>query len=241
MRLFLLMLMVMGEIFSLYAQSDQQLSLDFQTDYPATPSILLESTLGYSTVFGSEKWRSLSWSPNITYTNFRRIEFYGELPVSYTVQKENFNTWELTPTLGAKYFFSQGKRFDARFGLKGEERLFFEKGSADLANSTRLRLKGEVYISINGPSLFTDKLWYAILDYEEFIVLDEQLNERYSNRRRARIGVGYRSSYRNRWELIYARQSSRNEIEGDFLSDDNIIFLRYKLYLNAAKPDQDEL
>jgi len=61
------------------------------------------------------------------------------------------------------------------------------------------------------------------------------LNERFANRRRGRIGLGYRLNYKNRFELIYTRQSSRNEIEGNFISNDNVIQLVYKMYLNPAK------
>nr|HPH47652.1 hypothetical protein [Chryseolinea sp.] len=83
----------------------------------------------------------------------------------------------------------------------------------------------------------TDNLWYAILDYEEFIVLDQQLDERYANRRRGRIGVAYRLNYKHRFELTYTLQSSRNEIDGDFVSNDNVIQFKYKLYLNPKRVD----
>ena len=93
---------------------------------------------------------------------------------------------------------------------------------------------------INGPNLFTNKLWYALADYEEFIVLDQQLAERYANRRRARLGLGYRLSYKHRFELSYTLQKSRNEIEGDFKSSDNVIQFKYKMFLNPAKVVSDD-
>lgn len=107
----------------------------------------------------------------------------------------------------------------------------------DVSNRTRLR--GEIYFSINGPNLFTDKLWYAFADYEEFLVLDQQLDERFANRRRGRVGVGYRLSYQHRFDLSYTAQSSRNEIEGEFLSTDNVIQFKYKLYFNPPKVSSD--
>ena len=80
-----------------------------------------------------------------------------------------------------------------------------------------------------------DTLCYLILDSEEFIVLDKQLEERYANRRRARVGVGYRLSYKNRFEFIYTRQTSRNEIDDEFMGTDNVFQVRYKMYLNPSK------
>jgi hypothetical protein len=113
-----------------------------------------------------------------------------------------------------------------------------EQQDWDISNRTRLR--GEAFIALNGPNLFMDKLWYIFLDYEEFIVLDKQLDERFANRRRGRIGVGYRLDYKNRFELSYTLQSSRNEIDGEFISTDNVIQLRYKMYLNPVRPTTEE-
>ena len=96
-------------------------------------------------------------------------------------------------------------------------------------------LKAEVSIALNGPNLYVDKLWYPFLDCEEFFVIDEQVQERYANRRRGRLGLGYRLDYRNRFEMSYTRQSSRNEIEGGFISNDNVLQIVYKMYLNPPK------
>ena len=79
-------------------------------------------------------------------------------------------------------------------------------------------------------------LWSIFADYEEFIVLDQQLEERFANRRRARIGVGYRLNYKHRFDLGYTRQTSRNEIDDDYTGTDNVIQLKYKMFLNPSKP-----
>ncbi len=50
------------------------------------------------------------------------------------------------------------------------------------------------------------------------------------------LGLGYRLNYKNRFELFYARQISRHEIEGEFVAGDNVIWLKYKMFLNPAKP-----
>lgn len=75
-------------------------------------------------------------------------------------------------------------------------------------------------------------------DYEEFIVVDRQLEERYANRRRARVGFGYRLSYKHRFDLSFTLQNSRNEIDEEFVSNDNVIQFKYKLYLNPPTPTQ---
>jgi hypothetical protein len=81
-----------------------------------------------------------------------------------------------------------------------------------------------------------DKLWYAIVDGESFIVLDQDVNERFANRFRLRAGIGYRISYSFRVEFVYTLQQSKNTIEGDFSTTDNIFRFRLKQYLRKTKP-----
>jgi len=221
------------------AQNHEQLWLDYQVDYPSH-SWLFEVSASYQTLLTQEnKWRSLSVTPTIEYVLLTRLDLTAELPLSYTVQKEDTNSFELAPMLGARLHITQNKRVNARLFLRYQQRHFHEIEADVWDISNRVRLKGEFWIAITGPNLYKDKLWYTLLDYEEFIVLDDQLDERYANRRRARIGLGYRLDYRNRFELIYTWQSSRNEIEGDFISNDNVIQLVYKMYLNPAKVADD--
>ncbi|HWA33977.1 MAG TPA: DUF2490 domain-containing protein [Cyclobacteriaceae bacterium] len=217
------------------AQRSNQLWLDYQLDYPFANQYLFEVVASYQTVLDGQKWRNYNMSPTFEYQFFRRMDLIGTMPINYTLQKEGANTLGLDPALGARFHITQNKRIDSRLILKTEHRFFYQIEDKDWESSTRLRLKAEALIAINGPNLFADRLWHAILDYEEFFVMDQQVNERFANRRRARLGVGYRLDYKNRFELIYTRQSTRDEIDGDFTSDDNIIQLRYKMYLNPNK------
>jgi hypothetical protein len=166
----------------------------------------------------------------------RWLDLLSEVGLAYTLQQENTNTFEIAPMVGGRFFFTQGKKIDTRFVWRYQYRSFKDLETDDWTSSNRTRLRGEIFVSINGPNLFTDKLWYAFADYEEFIVIDQQLEERFANRRRARIGVGYRLSYKHRFDLAYTIQSSRNEIGENFIRTDNIIQFKYKMYLNPTKP-----
>jgi len=95
--------------------------------------------------------------------------------------------------------------------------------------------EGRFLCALTAPNLFKHKLWYVLADYEEYIVLDQQLEERYANRRRARLGLAYRLNYKHRFELSYTLQSARNEIDDDLTRTDNVIQLRYKMFLNPSK------
>lgn len=222
---------------SLLAQQDEQVWLELQTSYPFKNRYLLENTAAYQTIINkNEKWRSFSISPTFEYVLFTRLELLSEIPLGYTKQKDGVSTFEISPILGTRFHITQNKRIDTRLVWRYQVRGFynFEAGDWDISNRTRLRFEG--FISLNGPNLFTDKLWYLFLDYEEFFVIDEQLDERFANRRRARIGIGYRLNYKHRFDIGYTKQSSRNELEGEFISNDNVIQFKYKLYFNPAKP-----
>jgi len=222
-----------------FAQQNEQLWLDFQLSYPFANRYLLENTTSYQTLLSKEgKWRNFSISPTFEYVMINWIDLLSEVPIGYTKQTDGVSSFELMPMVGARFHITQGKRIDTRFVLRYQVRAFHQIEDEDWDYSNRTRLRGEMFISINGPNLFTNNLWYSFLDYEEFIVLDQQLDERFANRRRGRIGLGYRMSYKHRFELSYTLQSSRNEIEGEFISTDNVIQAKYKMFLNPAKPVQ---
>ncbi len=215
------------------AQKHQQLWVDYQVDLPFANQYLFEVTTSYQTVLtDSAKWRSLSLSPVFEYQFLTQIDFLGGVPFFYTYQTTTYNSFEIDPYIGARYHLSQNRRIDSRLIFKLEERFFKNLETHSWEESNRMRFKAEAWVAINGQNLYQDKLYYAILDYEQFFVVDEQVNERFANRLRARFGIGYRLNYKNRFELIYTLQSSRNEIHGDLISNDNVLQLRYKMFLN---------
>jgi len=237
---FFLFLFLVGNHLPIHAQQNEQLWLEVQTTYPFANRYVVENTASYQSLLSKEgKWRSLAISPTFEYVLFTRLELTSEISIGYTQQKEGVSTWELAPMVGTRFHITQGKRVDTRFLWRYQTRAFHEVEANDWEVSNRTRLRGEIYVSINGPNLFSNKLWYAFADYEEFFVLDQQLNERFANRRRGRIGLGYRLSYRHRFDLSYTLQSSRNEIEGEFLSTDNVIQFKYKLFFNPPRVSTD--
>jgi hypothetical protein len=226
---------------SAFAQRGEQLWLEYQLSYPFRNRYLLENTTSYSTLLNPEnKWRSISVSPTFEMSLVRWLDLVSEVGFSYTVQKQDANTIEIAPMAGGRFFISQGKKLDIRFVLRYQLRSFKDLKTGDWTQSNRARSRFEIFYSINGPNLFTDKLWYVFADYEEFTVFDQQLEERFANRRRARIGVGYRLSYKHRFDLGYTLQTSRNEIDDDFTGTDNVIQFKYKMFLNPAKPVESD-
>lgn len=217
------------------AQRKEQLWFDYQIDYPFANRFLFEAAANYQTVLSSEdKWRSVGLTTTFEALIFNFLDVTADVPLAYTLQKAGSNSFEIGPMLGARVYFTQNRRIDTRILVRYQQRYFHQVEQDDWDISNRTRLKGEVYVCINGPNLFTNNLWYVALDYEEFIVLDQQLDERYANRRRAKIGLNYRLNYKHRFDISYTLQSSRNEIEGDFIGNDNVIQFRYRIFFNQA-------
>src|SRR5436190_302462 len=222
---------------SLVAQNNEQLWLDYQLDHPFRNIYLWEVTASYQNLLSrGSRWTNYNITPTFEYYGIRKWDLTFSVPYAYRLQSDTLNSYEFDPILEARYNFTQGQRVDARLALKYEHRFFHEVEAKDWNNGNRIRIKAEIYVSITQPNLFTDKLLYSFVDYEEFLVLDTQLEERYANRRRLRFGLGYRLSYRDRFELCYTLQASRNQIGDSFNRTDNVIQLRYKMFLNFTTP-----
>ena len=93
-------------------------------------------------------------------------------------------------------------------------------------------------IPINQNSYFKDNLWYAVTDIE-WLFVSTDLEERFANRFRLRLGVGYRLNYSFRFEVLYMNQQSRNGIDESFSSSDNMIRIRLKHYWRKTKPSKN--
>lgn len=219
------------------AQSNQQVWTDFQLDYPFGGEFLAEGSVSYQTLLNKDQqWNALYVTPTFEYQRFRSADFLFNMPIGFVKQQPGYSSLEIDPSVGMRFRITQGKRVTINFITKFEERFFRAAETDSWSTSNRVRLKGEIYFCVNGPNLFTDHLLYLLMDYEEFVVTDHQLDERFANLRRARAGLGYRLSYVHRFELIYTRQSSRDEINDSFNPGDNILQVRYLLFLNPAKP-----
>ena len=217
------------------AQNKNQLWLDYQIDYPFANRYLFEAVASYQTLLSkNDKWRSIGATTTFEALIFNFMDVTADVPFAYTLQKEGSNSFELSPIVGLRFYITQSRRIDTRVLVRYQQRYFRQIEQDDWDVSNRTRLKAEAYICLNGPNLFTNNLWYVALDYEEFIVLDQQLQERYAFRRRAKIGLNYRWTYKHRFDASFTLQSSRNEIGGDFIANDNVIQLRYRMFLNPS-------
>ena len=100
-----------------------------------------------------------------------------------------------------------------------EHRSFFYSDDTPDKHSWRARLRLEGRLALNHARLAQDRTLYAIGDVEYFQPLGEEVEERYVNKLRVRLGLGYRPSSRTRLEAIYVRDWNRDSPEAYAVED----------------------
>jgi len=223
--------------FFLQAQTNVQIWDEYMLNYPFANSFNLENAFVYSTLMGKPKWRAYDYAATFEWSVTSHIDLIAATGLSYTNQNESNNTFEVRPSLGTRLYFTPNKRIQTRLLLRLEQRNFKNLDTKEWNQQYRPRVRGEVIVPINKNSIYEDKLWYAITDLE-LLFKTNDVEERFANRSRWRIGVGYRLTYNLRFEFIYMLQQSKNTIDEEFESSDNIFRLRVKQYLRKTKPSK---
>lgn len=207
-----------------------QLWLDYIPNY-AKGKNSFEAEVSYQTLLSKQgKWRSINLTPSYERHIFKYLDLITAIPLSYTQQNEATNTAEVRLTLGTRWHLTPDSRIQTRLLLRWEHRSLRDFGKEGWEKSNRSRIRAEVIIPLNRNSYSSDDMWYIQTDMEGFIVVDENVSERFANRTRNRLAIGYRLNYHMRFEAMYMYQRSRNQLEEGFDSVDHIIRLRFKHY-----------
>ncbi len=218
-------------------ESSNQIWNEYMFNIPFANVYNVELAANYSTALESPEWRSLEFQVTPEWSISQYVDVMGGILLGSTIQSESTTTFELREMLGARIHFTPNKRILTRMLVRFEQRNQLNQESGLWENSHRSRIRAEAIIPINKQSMFAgDKLWYGILDVESFLVLDKNLDERFANRFRLRAGIGYRISYGTRLEFVYTIQQSKNTIDDNFNTTDNIFRFRIKQFVNKAKP-----
>lgn len=214
---------------------DRQFWQDIVLDYQLGKN-LFETELSYQTLLTKENsWRSFNATPAYERSINKYLDLICGLPLSYTVQTDTSNSFELRTMVGARGYFTPGKRIETRLTVRFEYRFFEDLTTHQWTKSSRSRFRLEAVVPINRPNYYANKMVYGLADFELFSTVDKDVKERYSNRFRIRAGLGYRLSYNWRFEAIYMLQESRNNTSEGYNSGDNIIRLRIKCFFPFVK------
>lgn len=191
-------------------------------------------------VSDGEDWGNLDTTPLLEYYPNGWIDLTGETTLGITRQRDGVNTLELTPRVGIRFhFFEQVARPHLerlplrRLGIatlfRIEWRNFYYSDDQPNYHAFRGRLRLESKLALNHDELATDGTLYAIGDAEYYAPFGDDIPERYVNKIRVRLGLGYRFSEARRFELLYIRDWNRDTDEVDSL-DSQALDLRFKFF-----------
>ena len=185
-------------------------------------------------------WRNLDLTSTVEFSPNPWLDLVADGAVGVTKQTDDVDSVEVTPRLGVRFhLFSRAQRFHpleraprrrwvVRDLFRVESRNIFYGGAGSGTSSTvRLRNRLELLVPLNKERLSDDGARYLLADWEWFAPVDEP-NERFANKQRIRAGLGYRPSFKWRFEFLYMWTRSRNTIEEGFSTSENIIDLRVK-------------
>jgi hypothetical protein len=217
----------------LSAQANAQAWYDFEFNYPINPRLVASAELGPKVlVTGAEGWNSVDLSPGVEYSPNSWVDLLLYAPLSYTVQEVGLNTFEARASAGARFTLRPDSRMMLRNRTMFEYRNIDFVGSDSSQGSARFRSRVEFRVALNRPSYAANKMLYGITDFEGFLNLGQEPSERFLNRIRFRVGMGYRFTYLWRTEVIYTIQASRNTLGGlDQATQDHIFRFRLIHYL----------
>ena len=98
-----------------------------------------------------------------------------------------------------------------------ESRNFFYTGDGSgSSSSVRFRNRLEFLVPLDKEKLTEDGARYLLADWEWYVPLDDDVDERFANKQRIRTGFGYRRSFAWRFEILYIWTRSRDTIEDGF-------------------------
>lgn len=172
----------------------------------------------------------------------------GELVAGFTDQDVSEDSSEATLRFGLRLHFLRqvmrssfverirqermtGNRFSIANLARFEYRNFWYTGDLPNTSDWRFRDRVEMKLALDRDDLGEDGAWYLNGDVEWFVPLDDpEAPERFATKRRVRLGLGYRHSFRWRFSLLLMADNARDTLEGDVEADARMIDLRVHFY-----------
>jgi hypothetical protein len=195
---------------------------------------------------GDPGWWTLDITPSVDWVARNWLDLTGEVLTAYTKQTNDVNSFELTERFGVRFhLFSRDvptlveerlarrerppkRRVVIRNYLRIEQRNLFYSGTKPDSSTWRLRNRLEFEYPLNRERMSADGATYVLTDWEWFIPLTGDADERFANKQRIRVGLGHRRSLRWSFEALYIWGRSRNTIGQPYTTSDNIVDIRVK-------------
>ena len=207
----------------------------------SNPKVLL------SVPAGKPGWWTIDVTPSAEYALRKWVDLTGELLAGYTSETDDVQSMELTPRVGLRFHLLSRsvpvriaghlvqdrelppkRRLVLRDYLRVEWRNLFYSDETGDSSSARLRNRLEMQFALNRGLVTTDGARYMLADWEWFVPLPDDVHERFANKQRIRVGIGWRRNREWRLEGLYIWERSLNTLDDGFTTADNVINIRVK-------------
>ena len=219
------------------AQADTQLwtkvDFDWIVNHQATVGLEVEPKVLVSAPAGDPGWWTFDVTPTFEFTRGAWLDVVSELLVGRTKQTDDLDSVEVTPRVGLRLHLlsnlrealEKEKRPKRRLVLRDLARvewrnLYYSAGKSD-SSTVRLRNRVEMQWAINRARTSDNGAIYLQADDEWFWPLDDP-DERYANKERIRVGLGYRHSPAWRYEGFFVVNRSRKTATDRFATADYV-------------------
>jgi hypothetical protein len=216
---------------------------------PTSQKLYLEYDIeGAYEVSDDDPFKSLFGTGMAEYYHKPWFDLTGELVTGFSRLSAEEYSFEATVRLGTRFHLGNNvfwawlpkksrpeilpkKRYSAGVLIRLEHRNFWFSTDRPSVDDLRFRGRIELKLALNKPNLGTDGVWYLMADLEGFMPLgNDEVAERFATKGRTRAGIGYRRSYRWRFEILAQRDKARETLEDPKDVEAYMIDLRVKWY-----------
>lgn len=192
-------------------------------------------------VSGHPRWRNLDVTPAFEYYPSSWIDLTAEATIGSTLQTDDLRTDELTVRAGVRTYLLRHVRDTLRHEnaplgrisvaslFRVEARNFWYSDDTESQHSFRFRARLESKAPINHADLTADRTFYVLGDVEAFVPIGHEVEERFANKYRLRVGLGYRINARQRVDLLYLRDWVRHTREDTPQATAQAFDVRYRV------------
>jgi len=211
--------------------TDFQTWMDFRAIYDINEKFTYDGNYGLRGVLSGEEWRRYYIHPSAIYYFKINLRIRGGIRVIYTEEFSTVNSFEIRPWQGISLNWPQTSYFTINNYFRLEERFTFYSDETNSDFALRLRYR----IQAKTPTIkiiAIDQRIYFLVNYEFFANIGQAVVEKYVNRKRLSLGMGY--YFTNNWwlELIYALQGSQRNSEDGISSREHILRFRLRFKIN---------
>ena len=109
--LLIIEIMLLGPSCSEAQQKSTQLWTDFTLNVPLSKGYSFDNEFAFRTNIGNAgKWQSINVIPKLEKSLTKHIDVMVYLGFIYTIQQENYNTWEFRPSARMRYSFQTASK-----------------------------------------------------------------------------------------------------------------------------------